>query len=120
MEAQKIIAEIPAQKVQIEQAFLALNKQNKKILEAWQLFNPSPLIHHYESPERLLEHFGTVLEDSLFLDDLEKSASRIREAKAQVQNAKTALEYAKRDTEKANLKYQAVLKEKAENNKNLK
>ncbi len=119
LEAQKIIAEIPAQKVQIEQAFLALNKQNKKILEAWQLFNPSPLIHHYESPERLLEHFGTVLEDSLFLDDLEKSASRIREAKAQVQNAKTALEYAKRDTEKANLKYQAVLKEKAENNKNL-
>lgn len=52
------------------------------------------------------------MEDSLFLEDLERYAAKIREAKAHVQNAKTALEYAKRDVEKADMKYRAVLEEK--------
>lgn len=118
LEAQKIIAEIPAQKVQIEQSFQALTKQNKKALDAWFAFNPSSLVQDFASPEQVLSHFKPVLEDTLFLDDLENFVTQIRNTKAQIQNAKTALEYAKRDAEKAQLKYQAVLKEKPDTNKN--
>lgn len=118
MEARNIVAEIPPQKVQIEQSFLALTKQNKKVLDTWYVFNPSPQVHDFEKPEQLLTHFQPVLEDSLFLEDLEKFAAQIREAKTQIQNAKTALEYAKRDADKAKIKYQAVLQEKPDTNKN--
>lgn len=118
LEAQKIIAEIPAQKVQIEQAFQALTKQNKKVLDAWFAFNPSSQVQDFANPEQVLTHFKPVLEDTLFLDDLENFVTQIRNTKAQIQNAKTALEYAKRDTEKAQLKYQAVLQEKPDTSKN--
>ncbi len=117
-EALKIIAEIPPQKVRIEQSFLALTRQNKKVLDIWHAFNPSPLVHELKKPEQLLTHFQPILEDSLFMEDLEKFAVQIREAKTQTQNAKTALEYAKRDADKAKLKYQAVLQEKPDTNKN--
>lgn len=117
LEASKIVAEIPTQKVQIEQSFLALTKQNKKILDTWITFNPSPRVQHFVKPEQLLAYFQPVLEDSLFLEDLEKFVSQIRDAKAHIQNAKTALEYAKRDADKARLKYQAVLQEKPDANK---
>ena len=116
--ASKIIAEIPTQKVQIEQSFLALAKQNKKVLDTWSLFNDSSRLQDFEKPEQTLTHFRPVLEDSLFLEDLEKFAVQIREAKNHIQNAKTALEYAKRDADKAKQKYQAVLQEKSEASKN--
>lgn len=118
LEASKIVSEIPTQKVQIEQSFQALTKQNKKVLDAWFAFNPSPLVQDFANPEQILTHFRPVLEDSLFLNDLEEFVNQIRNTKAQIQNAKTALEYAKRDTEKAQLKYQAVLQEKPDTNKN--
>lgn len=119
LEASKIITEIPTQKVQIEQSFLALTKQYKKALDAWLAFNPSPFVEDFANPEQILSHFQPVLEDSLFLNNLEEFVNQIRNTKAQIQNAKTALEYAKRDTEKARLKYQAVLQEKPDANKNI-
>ncbi len=117
-EASKIIAEIPTQKVQFEQSFIALNKQNKKVLDTWAAFNASSRLEEFEKPEQILTHFQPILEDSLFLDDLEKFAVQIRESKNHVQNAQTALEYAKRDADKAKQKYQAVLQEKSEAIKN--
>lgn len=118
LEASKIIAEIPTQKVQIEQSFIALNKQSKKVLDTWSLFNASSRLEDFEKPEQVLTHFRPILEDSLFLEDLEKFAAQIKDAKNHIQNAKTALDYAKRDADKAKQKYQAVLQEKSEAIKN--
>lgn len=116
LEAQKILAEIPLQEVQAEQALHSLAKQNTKVLDKWYVFNTSPLVHGFDKPELTLEHFAAVLEDGIFPEDLEKYAIKIREAKNHVQNARTALDYAKRDVEKAAGKYEAVLEEKNSRN----
>lgn len=112
LEAQRLLAEIPVKTVQAEQNLYAYGQYCKKFLDKWNAFNTSFKVHSYDDPALVLEHFLPVLEDGAFLEDLETFSGRMREAKAHVQNAKTALEYAKRDVDKAEQKYQAVLQEK--------
>lgn len=116
--AEKTLTEIPVQQVQIEQSFHALVKQNSKMLDKWHAFCGNPAVYDFAEPEDTLKHFAPILEDTLFLDDLERCAAKTREAKAHVQNAKTAFEYARRDAEKAERKYQAVLEEKQQEQDN--
>lgn len=116
LEAKKTLEEIPLQEVQAEQAQHSLAKQNAKVLDKWHVFNASPLVYGFDSPELTLEHFAAVLGDDIFPEDLEKYAAKIRDAKNHAQNAETALEYAKRDVDKAARKYEAVLEEKNSQN----
>lgn len=112
LEAQRLLAEIPVKTVQAEQNLYAYGQYNKKFLDRWGAFNKSFKVQNFDDPALVSEHFLPVLEDGAFLEDLEAFSGRMREAKAHVQNAKTALEYAKRDVDKAEQKYQAVLQEK--------
>lgn len=108
----KLLTEQPIIEVQIEQAKYVLATQNAKCIEKWLSFDRKNNFAHNFSVEESMAYFHKLFDETQFFEIWTGLEANLREAKAQVQNAKTALEYAKRDVEKAELKYKAVCEEK--------
>ena len=112
LDFQKLITEVPNLEVQIEQAKYALETQNAKCIDKWISFDKKNNFAHNFTAEESITDFKNLFENTDFFEKWAMFEVQIREVKAQVQNAKTALEYAKRDVEKAEQKYKAVCTEK--------